>query len=152
MLSAHYYCCASLLPALPAACPCCTRYGAVLVLQGSMSLGELNSYMLYAIFVSGSAGGVAGTAASLIAAVSMGWTVHKYGFASAVEREVKILYNAATWLDWGFGSWQWECCCSGEWGVSSRKVGSTPGLMHNSICLVHAGGCDTAQQPASDLQ
>jgi hypothetical protein len=35
-----------------------------------MSLGDLNAYMLYAIFVSGSAGGIAGTAASLIAAVS----------------------------------------------------------------------------------
>ncbi|WIA37121.1 hypothetical protein OEZ86_014084 [Tetradesmus obliquus] len=43
-------------------------YGAVLVLQGDMSLGDLNAYMLYAIFVSGSAGGIAGTAASLIAA------------------------------------------------------------------------------------
>jgi hypothetical protein len=42
----------------------------VLVLQGQVSLGDLNAYMLYAIFVSGSAGGIAGTAASLIAAVS----------------------------------------------------------------------------------
>ncbi|WIA16896.1 hypothetical protein OEZ85_013823 [Tetradesmus obliquus] len=47
-------------------------YGAVLVLQGDMSLGDLNAYMLYAIFVSGSAGGIAGTAASLIAAVGAG--------------------------------------------------------------------------------
>jgi ABC-type multidrug transport system fused ATPase/permease subunit len=46
------------------------RYGSVLVLEGRMSLGDLNAYMLYAIFVSGSAGGIAGTAASLIAAVS----------------------------------------------------------------------------------
>ncbi|WIA37120.1 hypothetical protein OEZ86_014084 [Tetradesmus obliquus] len=39
-------------------------YGAVLVLQGDMSLGDLNAYML--------AGGIAGTAASLIAAVGAG--------------------------------------------------------------------------------
>ncbi|KAF6264784.1 P-loop containing nucleoside triphosphate hydrolase protein [Scenedesmus sp. NREL 46B-D3] len=47
-------------------------YGSVLVLQGHMSLGDLNAYMLYAIFVSGSAGGIAGTAASLVAAVGAG--------------------------------------------------------------------------------
>lgn len=46
------------------------RYGAVLVLQGAMTLGDLNAFMLYAIYVAGSAGGLAGTAASVIAAVS----------------------------------------------------------------------------------
>jgi ABC-type bacteriocin/lantibiotic exporter with double-glycine peptidase domain len=48
-------------------CPC--RYGAVLVLQGAMTLGDLNAFMLYAIYVAGSAGGLAGTAAQVIAAV-----------------------------------------------------------------------------------
>lgn len=46
------------------------RYGAVLVLQGAMTLGDLNAFMLYAIYVAGSAGGLAGTAAQVIAAVS----------------------------------------------------------------------------------
>jgi ABC-type bacteriocin/lantibiotic exporter with double-glycine peptidase domain len=50
--------------------PCC-RYGAVLVLQGAMTLGDLNAFMLYAIYVAGSAGGLAGTAAQVIAAVSI---------------------------------------------------------------------------------
>lgn len=49
---------------------CCRRYGAVLVLQGAMTLGDLNAFMLYAIYVAGSAGGLAGTAAQVIAAVS----------------------------------------------------------------------------------
>jgi len=42
----------------------------VLVLQRSMSIGDLNAFMLYAVFVAGSAGGLAGTAAQVIAAVS----------------------------------------------------------------------------------
>lgn len=59
---------APLLPPLPLL-PC-RRYGAVLVLQGAMTLGDLNAFMLYAIYVAGSAGGLAGTAAQVIAAVS----------------------------------------------------------------------------------
>lgn len=47
-------------------------YGAVLVLQGAMTLGDLNAFMLYAIYVAGSAGGLAGTAAQVIAAVGAG--------------------------------------------------------------------------------
>lgn len=43
----------------------------MLVLQGAMTLGDLNAFMLYAIYVAGSAGGLAGTAASVIAAVSV---------------------------------------------------------------------------------
>jgi hypothetical protein len=45
------------------------RYGAVLVLAGQLSLGDLNAFLLYAIFVAGSAGGLAGTVAQVIAAV-----------------------------------------------------------------------------------
>eukprot|EP00878_Enallax_costatus_P041044 GHUV01047494.1.p1 GENE.GHUV01047494.1~~GHUV01047494.1.p1 ORF type:complete len:568 (+),score=162.46 GHUV01047494.1:219-1922(+) len=47
-------------------------YGAVQVLQGQISIGDLNAFMLYAIFVGGSAGGLAGTAAQVIAAVGAG--------------------------------------------------------------------------------
>lgn len=51
-------------------CVSVCRYGAVQVLQGRISIGDLNAFMLYAIFVGGSAGGLAGTAAQVIAAVS----------------------------------------------------------------------------------
>eukprot|EP00775_Hariotina_reticulata_P009936 gene9936-10091_t len=60
-------------------------YGAVLVLQRSMSIGDLNAFMLYAIFVAGSAGGLAGTAAQVIAAVGAGKRVFQL-----IDREPQL--------------------------------------------------------------
>lgn len=65
------------------------RYGAVLVLQAAMTLGDLNAFMLYAIYVAGSAGGLAGTAAQVIAAVSS--PLQPTGCQRAAARAARLL-------------------------------------------------------------
>ena len=47
-------------------------YGSRQVLAGVITLGDLNTFMLYAIFVAGSASGLAGTAAQVVSAVGAG--------------------------------------------------------------------------------
>jgi ABC-type multidrug transport system fused ATPase/permease subunit len=47
-------------------------YGSREVLSGAITLGNLNTFMLYAIFVAGSASGLAGTAAQVVSAVGAG--------------------------------------------------------------------------------
>eukprot|EP00879_Flechtneria_rotunda_P023796 GHRR01025195.1.p1 GENE.GHRR01025195.1~~GHRR01025195.1.p1 ORF type:complete len:485 (+),score=163.55 GHRR01025195.1:1054-2508(+) len=47
-------------------------YGAVLVLHNDMTLGNLNAFMLYSVYVAASAGGLAAVGTSLIAAVGAG--------------------------------------------------------------------------------
>lgn len=49
---------------------CAGRYGARLVIDGDMTIGDLNSFMLYALFVGSNAGMLAGTFASVVQAVS----------------------------------------------------------------------------------
>lgn len=44
-------------------------YGARLVVQGSMTAGDLSAFVLYVVFVGSSVGGIAGTLTQLIQAV-----------------------------------------------------------------------------------
>lgn len=71
-------------------------YGAVLVLQGAMTLGDLNAFMLYAIYVAGSAGGLAGTAAQVIAAVSATTAFRKLLPLFWAGHGCKVLYATVT--------------------------------------------------------
>lgn len=63
----------------------CRRFGAVEVLHGSISIGDLNAFMLYAVFVGGSAGGLAGTTAQVIAAVSFSFGLLGYALPTQVN-------------------------------------------------------------------
>lgn len=47
-------------------------YGARLVVQGSMTAGDLSAFVLYVVFVGSSVGGIAGTLSQLIQAVGIG--------------------------------------------------------------------------------